>query len=66
MNPMLDPDLIEYVDDATLLEAFAVVQQVPDQDDRDVILAEMARRKPGYAEYMRRTSMLVPWPPKAP
>lgn len=28
--------------------------------------AEMARRKPGYAEYMRRTSMLVPWPPKAP
>lgn len=27
--------------------------------------AEMARRKPGYAEYMRRTSMLVPWPPKA-
>lgn len=44
MNPMLDPDLIEYVDDATLLEAFAVVQQVPDPDDRDVILAEMARR----------------------
>lgn len=27
--------------------------------------AEMARRKPGYVEYMRRTSMLVPWPPKA-
>jgi steroid 5-alpha reductase family enzyme len=27
--------------------------------------AEMARRKPGYAEYMRRTSMLVPWPPKS-
>lgn len=25
---------------------------------------EMARRKPGYAEYMQRTSMLVPWPPK--
>ncbi len=49
MNPMLDPDLIEYVDDATLLEAFAVVQQVPDQDDRDVILAEMARRNLGAA-----------------
>jgi steroid 5-alpha reductase family enzyme len=27
--------------------------------------AEMARRKPGYAEYIRTTSALVPWPPKA-
>ena len=26
--------------------------------------AEMARRKPGYAEYMRTTSALLPWPPK--
>jgi steroid 5-alpha reductase family enzyme len=26
--------------------------------------AEMARRKPGYAEYMRSTSMLIPLPPK--
>lgn len=26
--------------------------------------AEMARRKPGYAEYMQRTNMLLPWPPK--
>lgn len=26
--------------------------------------AEMARRKPGYAEYMRTTSALVPWPPR--
>lgn len=25
----------------------------------------MALRKPGYADYMRRTSMLVPWPPRA-
>jgi steroid 5-alpha reductase family enzyme len=25
--------------------------------------AEMARRKPGYAEYMRTTSALIPWPP---
>jgi steroid 5-alpha reductase family enzyme len=25
---------------------------------------EMARRKPGYAEYMRTTSALIPWPPK--
>ena len=28
--------------------------------------AEMAVRKPGYAEYMARTSMLIPWPPKSP
>jgi steroid 5-alpha reductase family enzyme len=26
---------------------------------------EMVRRKPGYAEYVRTTSVLVPWPPKA-
>jgi steroid 5-alpha reductase family enzyme len=26
--------------------------------------AEMARRKPGYAEYMRTTSALIPWPPR--
>ena len=26
--------------------------------------AEMARRKPGYAEYMRTTSPLIPWPPR--
>ena len=25
---------------------------------------EMARRKPGYADYMRTTSMLIPWPPR--
>ena len=25
---------------------------------------EMAARKPGYAEYMRQTSPLIPWPPK--
>ncbi len=28
--------------------------------------AEMAQRKKGYAEYMRTTPMLIPWPPKAP
>jgi steroid 5-alpha reductase family enzyme len=27
--------------------------------------AEMARRRPGYAGYMRSTSALVPWPPRA-
>jgi len=26
--------------------------------------AEMARRKPGYAEYVRTTSALLPWPPR--
>lgn len=25
--------------------------------------AEMAQRKPGYADYMRTTSALIPWPP---
>lgn len=28
--------------------------------------AEMARRKPGYADYMRSTSVLIPLPPKSP
>ena len=27
--------------------------------------AEMIRRKPGYGEYVRCTSALIPWPPKA-
>ena len=27
--------------------------------------AEMMQRKPGYADYVRRTSALVPWPPRA-
>ena len=26
--------------------------------------AEMVRRKPGYAEYVRTTSALIPWPPR--
>ncbi len=26
--------------------------------------AEMIKRKPGYADYVRRTSVLIPWPPK--
>lgn len=26
--------------------------------------AEMIQRKPGYAEYVRTTSVLIPWPPK--
>lgn len=27
--------------------------------------AEMMRRKPGYAEYVRTTSALIPWPPRS-
>ena len=27
---------------------------------------EMMKRKPGYAEYVKTTSMLIPWPPKNP
>lgn len=27
--------------------------------------ADMAKRKPGYADYMRSTSALIPWPPKS-
>lgn len=27
--------------------------------------AEMSQRKPGYAEYVRTTSPLIPWPPKS-
>ena len=26
--------------------------------------AEMARRKPGYADYIKNTSPLIPWPPR--
>ena len=29
-----------------------------------ILEAEMAKRKPGYADYMRTTSALIPWPPK--
>jgi steroid 5-alpha reductase family enzyme len=28
--------------------------------------AQSARSRPGYAEYIRTTSMLIPWPPKKP
>jgi steroid 5-alpha reductase family enzyme len=26
--------------------------------------ASMAKRRPGYADYMRTTSALIPWPPR--
>jgi steroid 5-alpha reductase family enzyme len=28
------------------------------------LLEDIADRRPGYAEYIRRTSAFVPWPPK--
>jgi steroid 5-alpha reductase family enzyme len=27
---------------------------------------KLAREKPGYADYMARTSGMIPWPPKTP
>jgi steroid 5-alpha reductase family enzyme len=27
--------------------------------------AELMRRKPGYRDYVRRTSVLIPWPPRS-
>jgi len=59
MNPMLDPDLIEFVDDATLLEAFAIVQEASDQSERDIVLAEMARRSMGAAAPMPPARMAL-------
>lgn len=29
-----------------------------------ILEADMAKRKPGYADYIRTTSALIPWPPK--
>lgn len=44
MNPMLDPDLIEYMDDQTLLAAYALATGTADRDDIATISAELARR----------------------
>lgn len=44
MNPMLDPDLIEYMDDQTLLAAFTLATGAGDRADIAVISAEMAQR----------------------
>lgn len=44
MNPMLDPDLIEFMDDPTLLAAFTMAMGAADRDDIAAISAEMARR----------------------
>ncbi|WP_322964349.1 hypothetical protein [Sphingomonas fuzhouensis] len=44
MNPMLDPDLIEFMDDESLLLAFAMASATPGSDDAQVIQAEMTQR----------------------
>jgi steroid 5-alpha reductase family enzyme len=31
-----------------------------------MVEAESARKRPGYADYMRTTSALIPWPPRQP
>jgi steroid 5-alpha reductase family enzyme len=30
-----------------------------------ILEEDMVKRKPGYAEYIRTTNALIPWPPKA-
>jgi steroid 5-alpha reductase family enzyme len=31
-----------------------------------MVEAESAKKRPGYADYMRTTSALIPWPPRHP
>ncbi|WP_375244260.1 hypothetical protein [Sphingomonas parapaucimobilis] len=44
MNPMLDPDLMEFMDDESLLLAFAMASGEPGGGDAQAIQAEMTRR----------------------
>ncbi|WP_433908974.1 hypothetical protein [Sphingomonas yabuuchiae] len=44
MNPMLDPDLMEFMDDESLLLAFAMASAEPGGGDAHAIQAEMTRR----------------------
>ncbi|APX67285.1 hypothetical protein AV944_17190 [Sphingomonas sp. LK11] len=44
MNPMLDPDLMEFMDDESLLLAFAMASAEPGGGDAQAIQAEMTRR----------------------
>ncbi|MGW8134996.1 hypothetical protein [Sphingomonas zeae] len=44
MNPMLDPELMEFMDDESLLLAFAMASSEPDGGDAEVIRAEMTQR----------------------
>ena len=44
MNSMLDPDLMEFMDDESLLLAFAMASAEPGGGDAQAIQAEMTRR----------------------
>ncbi len=44
MNPMRDPDLMEFMDDESLLLAFAMASAEPGGGDAQAIQAEMTRR----------------------
>lgn len=44
MDPMLDPDLVEFLDDESLLTAFAPTVDAAEFCDRAVLLAEINRR----------------------
>jgi steroid 5-alpha reductase family enzyme len=52
--------LLPYTLGAPLVMAFLLMKMsgVP------LLEAEMMQRKPGYAEYVRQTSALIPWPPR--
>lgn len=60
MDPMFDPDLIEYMDDATLLTALATIAVAPERGDRTVILAEIARRDLGPLTVTRDPAPTTP------
>ena len=49
---------------ASLLAPLVMVMLLLKISGVPLLEAEMARRKPGYADYMQRTSMLLPWPPR--
>ncbi len=49
MDPMLDPDLIEFMDDASLLAAFEMVRTAPDDGGHGALIAELRRRDLGPA-----------------
>ncbi|MDZ7282152.1 hypothetical protein N4G62_08945 [Sphingomonas sanguinis] len=44
MNPMLDPDLMEFMDDESLLLAFTIASAEPGGGEAQAIQAEMTRR----------------------
>lgn len=49
---------------ATLAAPLVMAWLVTKLSGMPILEEEMARRKPGYADYIRNTSALIPWPPK--